>query len=131
MQRVPELTVRMCLDVRRAPGDITREDAVRRRFAERFVRLEWPGPRLPDLFYDPRSLAAGEGARASLHAKCLVVDAAKASIGSANLTEAAQARNIEVEVVVSGAIAEAVERHFNALVEGSRLQRVLPATSCS
>jgi phosphatidylserine/phosphatidylglycerophosphate/cardiolipin synthase-like enzyme len=95
MQQVPELTVRVCLDVRRAPGDMTRQDAVRRRFVERFVRLEWPGPRLPDLFHDPRSLSAGEGGRASLHAKCVVVDSAKAFIGSANLTEAAQVRNIE------------------------------------
>jgi phosphatidylserine/phosphatidylglycerophosphate/cardiolipin synthase-like enzyme len=57
-----------------------------RRFAERFVRQEWPGPRLPDLFYDPRSLAEDESLRASLLAKCVVVDGVKAFIGSANLT---------------------------------------------
>jgi phosphatidylserine/phosphatidylglycerophosphate/cardiolipin synthase-like enzyme len=101
---------------------MTRQDAVRRRFVERFVRLEWPGPRLPDLFHDPRSLSAGEGGRASLHAKCVVVDGTKAFIGSANLTEAAQVRNIEVGVVVSGAIAKAVERHFDALIGGGHLQ---------
>ena len=96
MHQRANLAVRLCLDVRRAPGDTTRPDALLRRFAERFARQEWPGPRLPDLFYDPRSLAEGESLRASLHAKCVVVGGVKAFIGSANLTEAAQLRNIEI-----------------------------------
>jgi hypothetical protein len=125
MRQRADLAVRLCLDVRRAPGDTTRSDALLRRFAERFVRLEWPGSRLPDVFYDPRSLAEGESLRASLHAKCVVVDGVKAFIGSANLTEAAQRRNIEIGVVVSGAIAEAVERHLDALIAGGHLQSLL------
>ena len=122
MRQVPELTVRLCLDVRRAAGDMTRTDALLRRFAERFVRHEWPGPRMPALFYDPRSLASDEGPRASLHAKCVVIDGVRALIGSANLTEAAQQRNIEIGVVVSGAIVEAVEGHFDALISAGHLQ---------
>jgi phosphatidylserine/phosphatidylglycerophosphate/cardiolipin synthase-like enzyme len=122
MQQVPELTVRLCLDVRRAAGDMTRTDALLRRFAERFVRHEWPGPRVPALFYDPRSLASDEGPRASLHAKCVVVDGVRALIGSANLTEAAQQRNIEIGVILSGPIAEALERHFHGLIAGRHLQ---------
>ena len=79
--------------------------------------------RLPDLFYDPRSLAQDESNRASLHAKCVVVDGVKAFIGSANLTEAAQLRNIEIGLVVTGAlIADAVERHFEALIGGGHLK---------
>jgi len=77
---------------------------------------------MPALFYDPRSLASGEGPRASLHAKCVVVDGVRASIGSANQTEAAQQRNIEIGVIVSGAIAETLERHFDALIAGGHLQ---------
>src|SRR5215472_1239084 len=100
MRQLPDLSVRMCLDMRRATGDTTRTDALLRRFAERFVREEWPGQRVPELFYDPRSLVEGGAARASLHAKCIVVDGERAYIGSANLTEAAQLRNIEVGVVV-------------------------------
>jgi len=50
MRHRADLTVRLCLDIRRALGDTTRSDALLRRFAERFVRQEWPGPRLPDLF---------------------------------------------------------------------------------
>jgi phosphatidylserine/phosphatidylglycerophosphate/cardiolipin synthase-like enzyme len=120
----PDLVARLCLDIRRAPGDTTRADSLLRRFAERFIRREWPGPRLPDLFYDPRSLADSEPGRASLHAKCVVVDGVRALIGSANLTEAAQLRNIEVGVVVSGVIAVAAERHFDALIAGGHLRRL-------
>jgi len=102
---------------------MTRKDALLRRFAERFMRQEWPGPRMPELFYDPRSLAGGDGLRASLHAKCVVVDGAKAFIGSANLTEAAQLRNIEIGVMLADkVIAGAVERHVEALIIGGHLQ---------
>jgi phosphatidylserine/phosphatidylglycerophosphate/cardiolipin synthase-like enzyme len=123
MRHRADLAVRLCLDIRRALGDTTRSDALLRRFAERFVRQEWPGPRLPDLFYDPRSLAEGERLRASLHAKCVVVDGMKAFIGSANLTEAAQLRNIEIGLVTANAvITGAVERHIEALIEAGHLQ---------
>jgi phosphatidylserine/phosphatidylglycerophosphate/cardiolipin synthase-like enzyme len=122
MRHRPDLLARLCLDIRRAPGDTTRADSLLRRFAERFIRQEWPGPRLPDLFYDPRSLAESEPRRASLHAKCVVIDGVRAFIGSANLTEAAQLRNIEVGVVVSGLIAAATERHFDALIAAGHLR---------
>jgi phosphatidylserine/phosphatidylglycerophosphate/cardiolipin synthase-like enzyme len=123
MREVPDLMVRLCLDVRRLPGDTTRKDALLRRFAERFIHREWPGPRMPDLFYDPRSLAAGEGPRASLHAKCVVVDGSRAFIGSANLTQAAQARNIEIGLVMADpVIADAVERHIAGLISDGYLQ---------
>jgi phosphatidylserine/phosphatidylglycerophosphate/cardiolipin synthase-like enzyme len=122
MRHRPDLLARLCLDIRRAPGDTTRAESLLRRFAERFIRQEWPGPRLPDLFYDPRSLAESEPRRASLHAKCVVIDGVRAFIGSANLTEAAQLRNIEVGVVVSGLIAAATERHFDALIAAGHLR---------
>jgi phosphatidylserine/phosphatidylglycerophosphate/cardiolipin synthase-like enzyme len=123
MRQRANLAVRLCLDIRRAPGDTTRSDALLRRFAERFVRQEWPGPRLPDLAYDPRSLAQGESHRASLHAKCVVVDGAKVFIGSANFTEAAHLRNIEIGVVATGTlIAGSVERHVEALIAGGHLR---------
>jgi phosphatidylserine/phosphatidylglycerophosphate/cardiolipin synthase-like enzyme len=119
--------VRLCLDVRRAPGDTTRSDAFLRRFAERFIEREWPGSRLPDLYYDPRSLAGNETHRASLHAKCVVVDDERAFIGSANFTEAAQMRNIEVGLLVTDpVIASAAERHIDGLISRGYL---LPISS--
>jgi hypothetical protein len=46
----PDLAVRLCIDIHRAPGDTTTSAALLRRFAQRFIRDEWPGPRLPEVF---------------------------------------------------------------------------------
>jgi hypothetical protein len=125
MRVLPDLSVRICLDVRRNPRDTTRADALVRRFADRFLRHEWPGPREPEVFYDPRSLDDSEKLRASLHAKCVVVDGVRAYVGSANLTEAAQLRNIEIGIVVNAPrTARAIEEHFEALIHGCHLARL-------
>lgn len=87
------------------------------RFAERFKTREWPGSRLPAVYYDPRSLALDVKSRFSLHAKCVVVNRQVAFVSSANFTEAAQARNIEVGVLLRvPALTEPLERHFAALI---------------
>jgi phosphatidylserine/phosphatidylglycerophosphate/cardiolipin synthase-like enzyme len=57
----------------------------------------WPWPTLPTLYYDPRSLETGD-TRASLHAKCVIVDRERALVTSANFTDAAQRKNVEVGV---------------------------------
>jgi phosphatidylserine/phosphatidylglycerophosphate/cardiolipin synthase-like enzyme len=125
MRQLPDLAVRMCLDVRRNPGDTTRADALLRRFAERFAGQEWPGPRLPEAFYDPRSLGEGDPLRASLHAKCVVVDGERTYVGSANFTAAAQLRNIEIGVVIrSTETALAIEQHFDGLIGQTHLRRL-------
>jgi phosphatidylserine/phosphatidylglycerophosphate/cardiolipin synthase-like enzyme len=119
----PALSVRLCLDVRRAPGDTTRSDALLHRFADRFLKHEWPGPRIPEVFYDPRSLIEGGASHASLHAKCVVIDGMKVFVGSANFTEAAQHRNIEIGLVTSRPdVAASVERHFEGLIERGHLR---------
>ena len=70
-------------------------------------------------------MTGGDLPRASLHAKCVVVDGEKAFIGSANFTEAAQLRSIEVGVVVNAANAEGgVERHFEALIDKVYMRRL-------
>jgi phosphatidylserine/phosphatidylglycerophosphate/cardiolipin synthase-like enzyme len=52
-----------------------------------------------------------------MHAKCVVVDSERTYIGSANFTEAAQLRDIEIGVVICSAeTALAVERHFDCLI---------------
>src|SRR5690242_6053164 len=54
--------------------------------------------------------------RASLHAKCVVVDEEQAFVSSANFTEAGQTKNIEVGVhLVSRQFAERVVQHFESL----------------
>jgi hypothetical protein len=123
MEQQPDLDVRLCLDVQRTWQDVTPTVLLLRRFTERFTTQEWPGKRLPAVYYDPRSLAFDTAQRASLHAKCVVVDRQVAFVSSANFTEAAQARNIEVGLLVRvPAIAEALARHFEALIEAGVLQ---------
>lgn len=63
-----------------------------------------------EMYYDPRALSTQPGPRASLHAKCIVVDRRWSFITSANFTEAAQDRNIEAGVLVD-------DPHFAAAVE--------------
>jgi phosphatidylserine/phosphatidylglycerophosphate/cardiolipin synthase-like enzyme len=120
-----ELVVRLCVDIARKPGDTSTEHGILARFRTRLVQREWPGPRFPELYYDPRALATADGPRASLHAKCVVVDGRTAFVGSANLTEAAQARNIEMGLLVrSPEVAAAIERHMDGLIERGFLCRL-------
>ena len=96
-----------------------------RRFAERFTRQQWPGKRLPSLYYDPRSLETEHAERATLHAKCIVVDKEQAFVSSANFTEAAQTKNIEVGVRLrSPAFAHRLAEHFEALASSNILKPV-------
>jgi phosphatidylserine/phosphatidylglycerophosphate/cardiolipin synthase-like enzyme len=65
-----------------------------------FVQTNWPfGRPVPTLFYDKRALVPGPPF-CSLHAKCVVVDAARAFVSSANFTQRGQERNIEVGVLI-------------------------------
>lgn len=118
MQEVPKLNVRMFLDVARGPGDTSTISELVLRFASRFKTDQWPeGRPLPEVFFFPRSLATDGEKRSSLHAKCIVIDRAVAFVSSANFTEAAQERNIEVGLLIhSPLIAEKLERHFESLV---------------
>ena len=124
MAERPELNVRMFLDVQRGPGDTSMASEVVKRFAERFKTREWPeGRPLPKVFYDPRSLDLEADKRACLHAKCVVVDGEAVFISSANFTEAAQERNIEMGLLVrSRWLAERVTRHFETLLAAGLLK---------
>lgn len=122
MEAVPDLSVRLCLDIRRPPADTSDAADVARRFVANFREHDWPGERLPAIYYDPRSLSLGRGGRASLHAKCIVVDEWTAFVSSANFTEAAHERNIEVGVLIQSREAAArLARHFLALMQGGVL----------
>lgn len=88
-------------------------NAFRRHFHEHL----WPGRRLPELYYDPRSLADDRTARAILHAKVVVVDDTHVFLTSANFTQAGQQRNIEAGLLLSDpAHARALTAQFDALV---------------
>ncbi len=127
MEERPELMVRLLLNIERKRGDTTRSEALVRRFAGRFWGKDWPGSRLPEVFYDPRSLDLS-GPEGVLHAKALVVDDEIAFVSSANLTEAALERNIEMGVLVRDRIlARTVVTHFRGLIERGNLEELPPA----
>ena len=119
------LEVTLCIDVRRQRGDTAPGSRVVHRFAENFVDREWPGTRLPRAYYDPRSLAPSGKMASALHAKCVVVDGREALVTSANFTEAAQTRNVEMGLLVAApAVAARIEEHFRSLIRDGHLERL-------
>jgi cardiolipin synthase len=69
------------------------------------------------VFYDPRALEA-EGPSGVLHAKAVVADDEMVFMTSANLTEAALDRNIELGLLVRDhALAVSVSSHFRVLID--------------
>ena len=90
-----------------------------------FRTVEWPEQvPVPEIYYDPRSLSLARVDRAVLHAKCIVVDGQETFISSANFTEAAQQRNIEIGVLLrSIVVAERLIRFFDTLVNESQSLR--------
>ena len=121
----------LCLDVRREPSDTSLDHAIVDRFARRFVDREWPGERRPRVFYDPRSLSTADRSGSALHAKCVAIDGQKALVTSANFTEAAQHRNIELGLLVEcPLVVGQIEAHFRSLIDmGILLPVPLPKAS--
>lgn len=126
MTALPDLAVRMFVNVSRPPGSLSADEQLLRSFVEKFRAEDWPGDtRLPELFYDPRALSPAPGPKSVLHAKCIVVDDCRAFVSSANFTEAAQERNIEAGVLVNDpAFACTLRDQFESLVEARQLLRV-------
>jgi cardiolipin synthase len=117
MQAVPQLQVTLLLNIQRRPGDTAPPEQLVVRFAERFWRHDWPGSREPAVFYDPRSLEP-HAPGGILHAKAVIADHEATFVTSANLTEAAFDRNIEVGVLTRDhALAASLARHFGTLIE--------------
>ena len=120
-----DLEVVICVDIRREIGSTTDIGQILRGYALKFLDAEWPGKRLPRLYYDPRSLVARSGPRSALHAKCVAVDSEEVLVTSANFTEAAQRRNIELGLhLKSSSIARQVEDHFYSLIKNGYLERL-------
>jgi phosphatidylserine/phosphatidylglycerophosphate/cardiolipin synthase-like enzyme len=122
MAVVPDLRVTFCIDIARHYGDTSLDTEVVKRFAMEFRSKHWPWPKLPEVFYDPRSLLPIGSQRASLHAKCIVVDSEIALVTSANFTEAAQYRNIEVGILIRHRdIVERIASYFEGLRAAGQL----------
>jgi phosphatidylserine/phosphatidylglycerophosphate/cardiolipin synthase-like enzyme len=121
------LKVRMFLDIQRKQGDTSAASEIVGRFTHRFRTTQWPADRpLPEVYYDPRSLVADPKACAALHAKCIVVDGFEVFVSSANLTEAAQERNIEVGLRLhSPVVASRISRFLESLADSGHFCRIL------
>ena len=93
-------------------------------YRTRFRDIIWPGHRLPDVWYDPRSVAHGEK-RGVLHAKCVIADDREALVTSANLTTAAHERNVELGVLITAAsVARDIARPFMELIGTGQVERL-------
>lgn len=142
MEQRPALGVTLLLNIQRRWGDTTRSEHLVGEFAHTFWHKAWPGQRRPRVYYDPRSLEldepgsqtqagvkGGSGAKAVLHAKAAIVDEEALFITSANLTEAASDRNIELGVLLRDrSMALTVVSYFQRLIDTEHL-RLLPGSS--
>ena len=117
MDTIPDLRVTLLLNIDRPTRSTTKASDLVLRFAERFWRSDWPGRESPSVYYDPRSLELG-GPRGVLHAKAVVTDEESLFVTSANLTQAAMDRNIEVGVLLRDrTIAQTAAAHFRGLIK--------------
>jgi len=122
MQKNDSLKVTFCLNINRNQGDTSLESEIVHRFISEFKEKHWPWEKTPSIYYDPRSLAMNNFQHTSLHAKCLVADRTLALVTSANFTEAAQERNIELGILIRHQdIIERIVSYFESLTENKRL----------
>ena len=125
MEEKPDLGVTLFLNIQRRKGEAGAPDDLVRRFADRFWKTDWPGSRRPRVFYDPRALDP-EGPEGVLHAKAVVADDEAVFVTSANLTEAALDRNIELGLLVRDrALAAGLVTHFRTLIDRGLLLPLL------
>lgn len=126
MDAAPGLHATLLLNLQRKNGDKSSSDQLIRRFADRFWTFEWPGTSRPRIYFDPRALEL-DGPGGVLHAKAVVADDEAVFVTSANLTEAALDRNIELGLLVRDrTLAASISAHFLGLIERGLLT-LLPA----
>jgi phosphatidylserine/phosphatidylglycerophosphate/cardiolipin synthase-like enzyme len=129
MAQMPSLKVRMFLNVARDDDERASNEGIVQAFYLSFKTKHWSWEKYPQVFYDPRALDANFSKRASLHAKCIVIDGLKCFVSSANFTESGQARNIEVGVLIEDRdLAVSIHNQFESLVTHGLL-RPIPGLS--
>ena len=121
MAAEPNLQVRFCVNL--SPVESGGEAAAVKRFLQAFQRFHWPDDcPLPAFYYDPRTIIPPPALQHRLHARCVVVDSEHAFISSANFTEAAHERNIEVGVLLrSRSTATRLVGFFGHLISAGHL----------
>ncbi len=126
MRRRPELVVEMFLNIERSEDAVEHYTNRVADFLRSFREKQWPGGcRLPIIYYYADALRGDSSMRASMHAKVIVCDDDGVLVSSANLTTAAQYRNVEIGLLVkSYSLARSVCQHFEFL---KQCEAVLPA----
>ena len=100
--REHQVSARFFVDIPQIERQVAEETHLVR-FFKAFLAESWPfGEPHPRLYYDKRALKPGPP-WCSLHAKCVVIDGARAFVSSANFTQRGQERNIEVGVLIEDA----------------------------
>lgn len=121
----PDLDVRFYVNLAREYGDERPSATILGEHVRRLRELVFTWEPRPAVFYDRRALEPGHGPRACLHAKVIVRDDVHTLITSANLTEAAQERNVEAGVLIDdAAFARGVVGQFERLVGAGVLVQV-------
>lgn len=126
MDAEPALAVQLFLHVGREKNDHRPPAQLATEFLHHFKCEIWPGKRLPDLYYDPRALEPGGQGRLNLHAKCIAADDHWLFVTSANFTEAAQQRNVELGILAENpSLARHLREQFEHLVAERQLKRLV------
>jgi len=114
----PDLNVVLILNV--PPS----ENAAVEKYAWSFWKYHWPWERTPAVFYDPRGCEETPAPPACQHAKCILVDGVTAFVTSANFTESAHERNIELGVLFreNPKVAQSILSKFESLIQGGFLK---------
>jgi phosphatidylserine/phosphatidylglycerophosphate/cardiolipin synthase-like enzyme len=120
----PELEVVLILNVPPDDKNGFYEDAAVDRCAKTFWKYHWPWARKPAVFYDPRGPERTPDLPACQHAKCILVDGSTAFITSANFTESAHERNIELGVLFrdNPRVTESIRSKFESLIQNGFLK---------
>ncbi len=122
MESTPGLRVTLLLNIQRKKGDTTVSEQLVRKFADHFWKIDWPGASRPSVYFDPRALDQ-EGPGGVLHAKAVIADNEAVFITSANFTEAALDRNIELGVLIRDrAFALTIAGYFRGLIDHNLLK---------
>lgn len=118
------VTATFFLDIEDHAATAAAGPAYARKRIEEFFRKNWPfGDPRPDVYYDPRTAVPGPP-WVSLHAKCVVVDERWCLVTSANFTDRAQTRNIELGVLIEDdGFARRVAAQWRALVAAGHVVR--------
>lgn len=124
--RNPDLEVTLILNIQRPYGDRTITEDLIEKARQDFLNRSWPWDIKPKVYYYPASLKMEARQRSSMHAKFLIADEERCFITSANFTEAAQKRNIEIGVELQHSLEpKALSRYFKELISNEILGQLI------